>query len=172
MSAQTLEPKIYVACLAAYNNGQLHGAWIDAAQEPGAIRQEIAAMLRASPIPLAEEYAIHDYEDFAGAPLNEYTGIDEVAAIAALLAEHGGVVGRLIAHCGDVDSARTMMEDQYIGVYPSLAAFAEEITEETTNIPDPLRFYIDWAAMGRDLAVNDVLAIELRWDEVHLFWHR
>ena len=28
------EPRIYVACLAAYNNGHLHGAWIDAAQEP------------------------------------------------------------------------------------------------------------------------------------------
>ena len=26
------EPRIYVACLAAYNNGILHGAWIDAAQ--------------------------------------------------------------------------------------------------------------------------------------------
>jgi Antirestriction protein (ArdA) len=26
------EPRIYVACLAAYNNGYLHGAWIDAIQ--------------------------------------------------------------------------------------------------------------------------------------------
>ena len=25
-------PRIYVACLAAYNNGYLHGAWIDADQ--------------------------------------------------------------------------------------------------------------------------------------------
>jgi antirestriction protein len=28
----TTEPRIYVACLAAYNNGNLHGAWIDATQ--------------------------------------------------------------------------------------------------------------------------------------------
>jgi Antirestriction protein (ArdA) len=25
-------PRIYVACLAAYNNGRLHGEWIDADQ--------------------------------------------------------------------------------------------------------------------------------------------
>ena len=31
---------IYVACLAAYNNGCLHGAWIDAAQEPEEIEEE------------------------------------------------------------------------------------------------------------------------------------
>jgi hypothetical protein len=24
------QPQIYVACLAAYNNGRLHGVWIDA----------------------------------------------------------------------------------------------------------------------------------------------
>ena len=27
---QTEQPRIYVACLAAYNNGILHGAWIEA----------------------------------------------------------------------------------------------------------------------------------------------
>ncbi len=31
--------RIYVACLAAYNNGILHGAWIDATQgEDGILR--------------------------------------------------------------------------------------------------------------------------------------
>ena len=28
-----ITPKIYVACLAAYNNGHLHGEWIDATQD-------------------------------------------------------------------------------------------------------------------------------------------
>jgi len=37
------EPKIYVACLAAYNNGILHGRWIDANQDADTIRDEIAA---------------------------------------------------------------------------------------------------------------------------------
>ncbi len=80
---ETFNPKIYVACLAAYNSGILHGHWINADQEPDKIWEGIAAMLKASPIAGAEEYAIHDYEGFEGASLSEYSGIDEVAALAA-----------------------------------------------------------------------------------------
>ncbi|WP_273241477.1 antirestriction protein ArdA [Hyphomonas atlantica corrig.] len=51
-------PRIYVACLAAYNNGRLHGAWIDAT-EPDEMMQGVRAMLAASPEPGAEEWSIH-----------------------------------------------------------------------------------------------------------------
>ena len=44
-SATDTNPRIYVACLAAYNNGYLHGAWIDADQDVDEIRDEIATML-------------------------------------------------------------------------------------------------------------------------------
>lgn len=43
--------QIYVACLAAYNSGHLHGKWIDADQDAESIRDEVAAMLRGSPCP-------------------------------------------------------------------------------------------------------------------------
>ena len=64
MKTETITPRIYVACLAAYNNGELHGAWIDADQDADAIREEIAVILTTSPEPNAEEWAIHDYEGF------------------------------------------------------------------------------------------------------------
>ena len=38
-------PRIYVACLAAYNNGYLHGAWIDADQGADEIRSGPAPVL-------------------------------------------------------------------------------------------------------------------------------
>ena len=50
MEDQQGEIRIYVACLAAYNNGILHGCWIDAEQEPDEIRSGINEMLKASPI--------------------------------------------------------------------------------------------------------------------------
>ena len=34
-------PQIWVGCLSAYNNGYLHGKWIDAAQSPENIKLEI-----------------------------------------------------------------------------------------------------------------------------------
>jgi hypothetical protein len=44
-------PKIYVACLASYNNGILHGKWIDAVQlvfKPFISRHEFAIRLLSS----------------------------------------------------------------------------------------------------------------------------
>ena len=65
-------PRIYVACLAAYNNGFLHGAWIDADHDADQIRDEIVTMLARSPIAHAEEYATHDFEGFEGVTISEY----------------------------------------------------------------------------------------------------
>jgi antirestriction protein len=45
------ERRIYAACLASYNNGRLHGTWIDADQDADDIRAEIGALLKASPYP-------------------------------------------------------------------------------------------------------------------------
>lgn len=82
-------PRIYAACLAAYNSGRLHGRWIDAIQDPEDIQAEISEMLAASPIPDAEEWAIHDYEGFEGARLEEYSGIEKAHALALFIVEHG-----------------------------------------------------------------------------------
>ena len=81
-------PKIYVACLAAYNNGKLHGAWIDADQSSEAIYEEIQEMLKSSPEPLAEEWAIHDYEGFGDIRLSEWESIELIADMAAFINEH------------------------------------------------------------------------------------
>lgn len=164
--------RVYVACLAAYNNGILHGRWIDATRGEDHVRDEIDAMLKASPIPHAEEYAIHDYEGFESVHIEEYSGIAGACALAEFIEEHGALGGKLVTYFGDLASAREAIEDHYAGEYRSLADFAQEITGETTTIPENLQYYIDWERMGRDLEVNDVLAIETGFDEVHIFWQR
>ena len=45
MCTATDTPRVYVACLAAYNAGKLHGERIDANQDADAIHEEIQAML-------------------------------------------------------------------------------------------------------------------------------
>jgi antirestriction protein len=61
---QSPEPRIYVASLSDYNAGRLHGRWIDAAQGVEAVEAEIVDMLGESRQLVAEEWAIHDYDDF------------------------------------------------------------------------------------------------------------
>lgn len=171
MENQQTEIRIYVACLAAYNNGILHGAWIDANQDVETINNAILDMLKASPIEYAEEFAIHDYEGFEGVEISEYQGIDSVAELAAFITEHGTLGAELLNYySGNLDEAQSAMEDHYYGCYSSLSDFAEELTSETTEIPESLRFYIDYEAMARDLEINDVLAIKTGFDEVHVFW--
>lgn len=174
MGATTIttdQPRIYVACLAAYNNGYLHGAWIDAAQEPWAIYDAVRVMLAASPVAGAEEWAIHDYEGFGGIRIEEYTGFNRVSELAAFMAEHGDIGAALLDHyCGDLDEARDALADRYLGAHASLADYVQEVTEETTVIPHALRYYVDYGAMARDAELNgDLFTLSTAWDVVHVF---
>ena len=167
------EIRIYMACLAAYNNGYLHGRWIDALIGADSIQDEINEMLKTSPMPDAEEWALHDYEGFEGLSLSEYEGLENICEKAEFIEEHGRMGAMLAEHFGgDMEEARTALDDQYAGSYKSLADFAEEITEQTTVIPDALQYYIDYERMGRDMAVNDVFTIEAAFEEIHVFWSR
>ena len=171
VATTTTEPRIYVACLAAYNNGHLHGAWIDAAQEPWSIWEDVQAMLKASPIADAEEWAIHDYEGFGRTRIEEYASFERVSALAAFLAEHGEIGAALLDYyCGDLNEAQEAIDERYIGQHSSLADYVQELTEEVTAIPTTLRNYIDWEAMARDAELNgDVFTIETGFAQVHVF---
>ncbi|MGX1744454.1 antirestriction protein ArdA [Bosea sp. NPDC055353] len=173
-SAADSNPRIYVACLAAYNNGYLHGAWIDADQDADQIRDEIAVMLSRSPVEDAEEYAIHDYKGFEGVRISEYAGIDTVARMGAFIAEHGALGAGLLEQFGDdIDQAETALQDCYHGQFTSLADYMEELTGDSITIPEALRYYVDWKAMARDAEMSgDVFTIEIGHDEVHVFSSR
>lgn len=165
-----LTPRIYVACLAAYNNGQLHGAWIDADQSADAIHDEIRAMLASSPIPGAEEWAIHDYDDFGGIQLSEYEDIDRVAEIAALLVEHGEAFGAWYSYDPSADVSD--FQDAYRGEYESEEAYAEELVDDTgmlDSIPENLRYYFDYGRFARDLFMSDMHSVRSSHGAVYVF---
>jgi antirestriction protein len=168
---QTAKPRIYVVCLAAYNNGILHGAWIDAAQEAWTLWDEISAILAASPIADAEEWAIHDYKGFAGLRIAEHEWLDHVATLAAFISEHGALGAALLDHCDDnLEEAREALVGRYLGSCASLADYVQELTEETTAIPSSLRCYIDWQAMARDAEIGgDLFTVQTAFDVVHVF---
>lgn len=166
------EIRIYVADLAAYNNGKLHGVWIDATQDIEQIWEEINAMLKASPEGFAEEYAIHDYEGFGSYEVSEYEGIEEVQAIACFIEEYPDFGSKLLDYSADLDEAKHQAEENYSGCYKSLADYAEELTEGTSQIPENLAYYIDYERMGRDWERSgDIFTIETAYDEVHIFWN-
>lgn len=167
------KPRIYVACLAAYNAGKLHGKWIDATLGQEHIEDQIKSILATSPEENAEEYAIHDYEGFATYKINEYQSIETVAELAEAIEEHGELIVDLMGHLGldSVSEAIEYYNDNYAGEHSSLEDFAAEFLEDTgelNQIPVHLRSYFDFESFSRDLELGgDVFRIDN-----HVFWNR
>lgn len=175
MSIDTITPRIYVACLAAYNNGKLHGVWIDALNnDPDEIMTEVQTMLKLSPEPNAEEWAIHDYEGFDGIQISKWEGFEQVHMYAQFVDGYGELGAKMLDHCAsDVTMAKTMMDEHYAGCYVNVADFAEEQITDVTEILGYLQYYIDYELLARDMEVGgDIFTIETAHDEVHVFGSR
>lgn len=163
------EIRIYVACLASYNNGKLHGVWIDVLDDLDDIQDQINEMLKSSPEPDAEEHAIHDYEGFGSYSVSEYEDIGTLHEIACFIDDYPEIAGELLNHFGGhIDDAKKAMEEHYSGCYTSLGDFAREI--DISDVSESLAYYIDYERMGRDWELSgDIFTIETAHNEVHIF---
>ncbi|PYJ10792.1 MAG: antirestriction protein ArdA [Verrucomicrobia bacterium] len=151
------ECRIYVACLAAYNSGRLHGRWIDCdGKDADEIQAEVQAMLAKSPVADAEEWAIHDTDGF-GRMVGEYTSFEDVAAIAEALTGDHALGFRFLMEtgiCNDAaDAAAQAEEVQWTTERPAEAVqsiYEECHSEEMDKLPEALRYHIDWEGVARD----------------------
>ena len=147
------EPKIYIACLASYNNGILYGKWIDANQDASDLEEEISEILAGSPMADAEEWAIHDYDDFDDLRLSEYESLETISQVAENIVEHGELFIEAYKYTNSIDETIEMLNDRFIGYYDSVIDYAEEITDIST-VPQHLQYYIDFESMARDLELS------------------
>lgn len=174
---ETLRPRIYVASLSDYNDGRLHGCWIDASQDATAIQANVNAMLRRSPMPGAEEWAIHDYEGFGPLRLGEYESFATVSRIAGGIVKHGEAFAHWAACAGSTsDDTLSLFDDMYLGTWPSVADYAESLVQEygidealdRANLP--LRNYIrvDTEMLARDTQIENYVSEGI--EGVHIFY--
>lgn len=167
--------RIYVACLAAYNNGILHGRWIDASRDTEAMQQEVRAVLASSPVPDAEEWAIHDTEGLPNT-IGEFSGLEAVASFMGLVEDYPGIdlydLIDIVQEVDGPDEARELLEDRLIGVYDSFRDYADEFADEqlaALGQEDTLAArYFDYEAFARDLRV-DLNVIDLKSGRVAIF---
>ena len=124
-------PRIYVASLADYNEGRLHGAWLDVRGELRELEEGVRAMLAASKVPGAEEWAIHDYEGFAPLRLGEYESLERIARIGRGIARHGEAFKHWTAIEGITRlDLVTGFEDAYRGHWQSVEAFVMDFWDD------------------------------------------
>jgi len=156
-------PEIWVGSLSDYNNGRLHGAWLDATLDPDELHEAIAFMLRNSYELHAEEWAIMDYDDFCGVRLGEYESLAVVSRVANGIAEHGEAFARWVEYVGtqDVD-ALDRFEEHYRGQFDSTEAYMEHLLDEgdaysfLDAVPEWLRPYVqvDVEMLARDSEIE------------------
>lgn len=165
-----LNPQIYVACLASYNNNTLYGCWVDADQDEDIMYEEIQHMLAKSTITNAEEYAIHGYSDFGSLSLSENESLSTVHDIALFIKEHGELGAELIGYLGDFDSAQDTLENNYHGQHDSELSYAIDLFDDCYihDVPENIRYYIDYEAFRRDLFMSDYYSITIDGN-VHIF---
>jgi len=151
--------KIYVACLAAYNNGILHGEWIKASSDVDKLQEGVDKVLQSSPAPDAEEYAIHDYDDFPN--LGEYPGLKRIAEVTELIDESDydvDTVKAVIGYADDIESAQKMLDDNH-GVWISFQEYADDLADEMMGCHNCkggewLHNYFDYEKYARDIEQN------------------
>jgi antirestriction protein len=161
-----MSPRIYVASLTDYNNGLLHGEWVDAAQPAYAIQSEVEAMLAASPTAkrygeTAEEWAIHDYDEFDGIELSEWDSFERVSALASLLQDKpAAVVSHFVGEGHELEDIPDLISDRLMGEYDestelkAVAAHYYEQFEGRSDIPEDIRDHIE--AVAESMARSDL----------------
>lgn len=179
---RTLQPRIYVASLSDYNEGRLHGAWINANQSEEELAAAVTGMLDESPAPVAEEWAIHDYEDFAPLRLDEFESLAVVARLAAGIARHGRAFAAWADHVGVEAALPDEFEDGYLGEYDSGAAFVQELLDDSgvveaamERLPEDLRSFVSFdheAYFGSLVAGGELTAAEGPDGGVYIFRNR
>ena len=162
-------PRIYVASLSDYNAGRLHGQWIKAAQDPEELLEAVQAMLATSPEPIAEEWAIHDYEGFGPVALSEWESLETVSRLALGIEERGLAFAALASVAdGDTETLGRFGE-LYRGAWESVEAYADEwlddvgVSEILNGLPEWLYPYVslDTAGFARDLQLGgDIQVVE------------
>lgn len=142
-----LRPRIYVASLSDYNAGCLYGAWIDPTRPLDEVTTAVARMLADAPTAGAEEFAIHDYDEFGPLRLDEYESLERIVTIAQGIDLHGEAYAAWANFLGSASwEDLDRFDDVYIGSYDSLSDYADDLLFNLDINPDPSQWAPDLIA--------------------------
>ena len=151
-------PRAYFASLTDYNNGVLHGVWVDLTMGVEHVEEEIQKMLEASPTAketgeTAEEWAVHDLE--AMGSISEHD-IDELCEMGEAVDQYGQAYIEFVENYGN--SLISEFQDSYQGEYSTEVDFAYEFIDATgmlDGVDQNIAQYFDYEKFAKDLFMSD-----------------
>jgi len=156
-------PRVYVACLGCYNEGRLHGKWMDADELDsewlhGDLHEDGSHPMTRCKKLYHDEWAIHDSEYI---DCSEHPDIPKLITVMQLFEEHGEGFREWYNYCGDqYDDPEEAWQDRYQGEYDSEKAFAEEWAE--------MCGYLDDITDGRGRKIHNPL---IRYIDFEWYWN-
>jgi antirestriction protein len=134
MNATDTTPRVWIGALGAYNAGRLVGEWCDATNldELNECAERVLAEARkvVGPLEAGDEIMLADREGF-GDLIGEYTPLERVAELGALIDERGpafvGYAGNVGAEYADAEG----FEESYCGEYESEKDYAYDYADST-----------------------------------------
>lgn len=169
--------RVYIACLAAYNNGIMHGEWVEVSGDVDELKAEIARILKDSPEEDAEEWAIHDSEGFGSYHVSEWADLEDLCDYVTTLSETSHdveLIDGVICDRGcTAREAIAYIDDHYQGEYESLEHWAEQFLQETDSISlsKDLQYYFDYERYGRDREMEGSIFTVQIGSAVHVLWN-
>lgn len=155
-------PRIWVGCLACYNNGNLTGEWFDAIDGEDITLADVHG--GAQPVQSGcEEIWVFDYDNL---PLRGECSPHDAARLAAVfeeVPEHEREAFRIWVLSGEhVEDGEGLpsvgdFEERYCGEWDSFQNYAENLADDIAlldGIPDEIARYFDGQSWARDLAFD------------------
>ena len=158
-------PRVWIGALSDYNNGSLHGEWMNADVEEAELIAQIHAMLAHAEEQPAEEWMIFDFEHFGAYRVGEYEDLDTLTRVARGITAHG-LPFALLAEVQDADpDVLAHFDELFLGAYDSREAWAQTIVDDfdvqrlidrDLDLPDWLksRITIDLEGVARDIELS------------------
>ncbi len=170
-ATQTTEIKIYVADMAAYREGLVHGIWLDATGPVEVVEAQIRVMLANSPVDrTGTQWAIHDYQGFNSGYFSFAEDLVTVHKKALLAKDQEDLRSGLLAHFnGDYAEADRVLKECYEGLYISVGDYAQQYMQDNGKVSETIADYVDYEALGHGMVISEeIFAIELD-SNIHVF---
>lgn len=159
-----MEIRIFLTNLGKYNEGELVGNWFTLPIDLDEALKEIGIGEENADGSVYEEFFITDYE--APFKIGEYDDIEHLNSIAEELDKtwlEDDDINLLMQYYSDFEEMLSDYNQGRITIYSGYTAeqYAEEYVEETgllNEVPDSLKYYIDYEALGRDMRLEGSIA--------------
>lgn len=162
--------RIFLGCMACYNEGCIFGEWLDLNDFDSLedLQEKAREIVTKSPCKDGEEYDIQDHEGFHGTLSGMYPSLSEVWAIhqTASQAEEEGIDPELLLEfanrefaddiCKEDNDIVEKFQDAYRGEYSSLESWAYEFVDDCLlsgldkRVKEQIEYFFDYQKYARD----------------------